>query len=145
MKMSKILGGLISVISILSLAAFALGMQSMFSVIQTGIPGGDSRIELDPTKPIIVSVTPTNTGLLDASYYVSMEFVLNGETVGSDSVELSIPASSQMPTELNIVIPPSALEVGDDPEFQVVTRIKVSSLFDYISFDNTLTIEGGAS
>lgn len=132
-------------ISILSLAGFALGMQSMFSVIQTGIPGGDSQIMLDPTKPIVIPITPTNTGLLDASYFVSVEFLLDGEAVGSDTLELTIPASSQIPTELRIVIPPSALEGGPDMDFQVVTRIKVSSLFDLISFDNTLTIQGGAS
>ncbi len=146
MKASKVLGGLISVVSILGVVAFALGIQSMFSVIQTGIPGGEGQLELDPTAPIIIPLTPTNQGLLDASLSVSIEFVLDGETVASDELSLTIPGGSQIPTQLELVIPQSELiGLGPDTTFQVITDIKVTSLFDLISFDNLMTIEGGAS
>ncbi len=61
LKASKILGGLISVVSLLGMVAFALGIQSMFSVIQTGMPVGGS-ISLDPETPTLFQLTPTNTG-----------------------------------------------------------------------------------
>ena len=146
MKASKVLGGLISIVSIVGVVAFALGIQSMFSVIQTGIPGGDGQLMLDPTAPIVIPLLPTNTGLLDASLSVSVEFVLDGETVASDEFSLTIPASSQIPTQLQLVIPETALlGATEDTEFQVVTKIKVTSLFDMISFDNTMTIQGGTA
>ena len=146
MKASKIIGGLISVVSIIGMVAFALGIQSMFSVIQTGIPGAGGSLEMDPTEPIIIPLTPTNQGFLDATLSVSVEFVLDGETVASDEFSLTIPARSQIPTELQLVIPPTALlDTGPDTVFEVITDIHVTSLFDTISFDNTMTITGGAA
>jgi hypothetical protein len=146
LKASKVLGGLISVVSIIGVVAFALGIQSMFSVIQTGIPGGEGTLELDPSAPIIIALTPTNQGLLDASLSVSIEFILDGETVASDEFSLTIPGGSQIPVELELVIPEAALlEAGPESTFQVVTDISVTSLFELISFDNTMTIQGGVA
>ncbi len=145
MKASKILGGLISVVSILGMVAFALGIQSMFSVIQTGIPGGEGDLVMDPSAPIVIPLTPTNTGYLDASLEVSVEFVIDDEVVASDELNLIIPGGTQMPTQLELEVPESILlDWTDESTFQVVTHIKVTSLFDYISFDNLMTIEGGA-
>lgn len=144
MKTSKVLSGLISVVSILGMVAFALGMQSMFSVIQTGIPGGEGQLALDPAAPMIIRLNPTNTGLLDASLEVSVEFKLDGETVASDGFSLNIPGGSQVPAQLELVVPETVmLELTSDSVFQIVTNIKVTSLFDYISFENMMTIEGG--
>lgn len=144
MKASKILGGLISVVSIVGMVAFAMGIQSMFSVIQTGIPGGEGELALDSSAPIIIPLTPTNTGFLDASLEVSVEFKLDGEVVASDDFSVTIPGGTQMPTELELVVPETALlNLTPDSVFQVVTDIKVTSLFDYISFENLMTIEGG--
>jgi hypothetical protein len=144
LKASKVLGSLISVVSILGMVAFALGLQSMFSVIQTGIPGGEGELALDPSAPIVIPLTPTNIGYLDASLDVSVEFVLDGEVIASDTISLTIPAGTQIPTQLELEIPESVfLGLTADSVFQVVTNIKVTSLFDYISFDNMMTIEGG--
>lgn len=146
MKASKVLGVLISVVSLLGVVAFALGIQSMFSIIQTGIPGAGGTLEMDPSAPIIIPLTPTNQGVLDASLSVSVEFVLNGETIASDEFSITIPGGTQIPVELELVIPQTALlEAEPDSVFQVVTDIKVTSLFDTISFDNTMTIEGGVA
>ena len=145
MKASKILGGLISVVSLLGMVAFALGIQSMFSVIQTGIPGGEGDLVMDPSAPIVIPLTPTNTGYLDASLEVSVEFVIDDEIVASDELSLIIPGGTQMPTQLELEVPESILlDWTAESTFQVVTHIKVTSLFDYISFDNLMTIEGGA-
>ena len=144
MKASKVLGGLISVVSILGMIAFALGIQSMFSVIQTGIPGGEGELALDPSAPIVIPLTPTNTGYLDASLDVSVEFVLDGEVVASDALSLTIPSGTQISTQLELEVPETALlGLTADSVFQVVTNIKVTSLFDYISFEHLMTIEGG--
>ena len=145
MKASKILGGLISVVSLLGMVAFALGIQSMFSVIQTGIPGGEGDLVMDPSAPIVIPLTPTNTGYLDASLEVSVEVVIDDEIVASDELSLIIPGGTQMPTQLELEVPESILlDWTAESTFQVVTHIKVTSLFDYISFDNLMTIEGGA-
>jgi hypothetical protein len=143
LKASKVLGGLISVVSILGMVAFALGIQSMFSVIQTGIPGGEGQKAWDPAAPMIIRLNPTNTGLLDASLEVSVEFKLDGDTIASDEFSLNIPGGSKVPAQLELVVPESAmLELTSDSVFQIVTNIKVTSLFDYISFENLMTIEG---
>ena len=144
MKASKIFGGLISIVSIVGMVAFALGIQSMFSVIQTGMPGGSGELTLDPSAPIVIPLTPTNSGYLDASLEVSVEFVLDGDVVASDEIILDIPASTQIPTQLEMEVPETVLmNLTAESSFQVVTHIKVTSLYDYISFDNLMTIEGG--
>jgi hypothetical protein len=146
LKASKLLGVLISGVSIIGMVAFALGIQSMFSVIQTGIPGGEGTLELDPSEPIIILLTPTNQGLLDASLSVSIEFVLDGETIASDEFSNTIPGGSQIPVELELVILETALlEAGPESTFQVVTDISVTSLFGLISFDNIITMQGGVA
>ena len=136
---------MISVVSLLGMVAFALGIQSMFSVIQTGIPGGEGDLVMDPSAPIVIPLTPTNTGYLDASLEVSVEFVIDDEIVASDELSLIIPGGTQIPTHLELEVPESILlDWTAESTFQVVTHIKVTSLFDYISFDNLMTIEGGA-
>jgi hypothetical protein len=145
LKASKVLGGLISIVSILGMVAFAMGIQSMFSVIQTGIPGGEGQLEMNPAEPVIIPLTPTNTGYLDASLEVSVEFVIDDEVVASDEISLDIPGGTQVPTQLELNVPETVLlEWTEESVFQVVTHIKVTSLFDYISFDNLMTIDGGA-
>ncbi len=71
-------------------------------------------------------------------------FVLDGEVVASDTISLTIPAGTQIPTQLELEVPESVfLGLTADSVFQVVTNIKVTSLFDYISFENMITNEGG--
>ena len=143
LKASKILGGVISVVSIVGVVAFALGIQSMFSVIQTGMPVGGS-ISLDPEDPTVFQLTPTNTGILDATLEVSIEFILDGEMVAEDSFSLTIPAGSQIPTELVLALSETGLpEVTADSIYEIVTDIKIASLFDYISFDLSTNASGG--
>ena len=143
LKASKILGGLISVVSLLGMVAFALGIQSMFSVIQTGMPVGGS-ISLDPETPTLFQLTPTNTGFLDATLEVSIEFILDGETVAEDSFSLNIPAGSQIPTQLELAVSETGLpELTEDSIYEIVTVIKIASLFDYISFDLSTNASGG--
>jgi hypothetical protein len=144
LKASKVLGDLISVVSIVGLVFFALGIQSMFSVIQTGIPRGSGELRLDQPAPIVIPLFPKNTGYLDATLEVSMEFFLDGEVVASDEISLDIPASSQITTNLEMEVPESILlDLTPESVIQVVTHIKVTSLFDYISFENLMTIHGG--
>lgn len=143
MKASKVLGGLISVVSILGMVAFALGLQSMFSVIQTGIPSGGS-LSLDPENPTVFQMTPTNEGFLDTTLEVSIEFILDGETIAEDSFSLTIPAGSQIPTELELAVPETGLpELTEDSMYELITTIKIASLFDYISFDLSTNASGG--
>ena len=126
------------------MVAFALGIQSMFSVIQTGIPGGIDELSLDPSAPIVIPLTPTNMGYLDATLDLSLEFKINGEVVASDETFFDIPGRTHVPIQLEMVVPESVLrDLTAESVFQVVTHIKVTSLFDYISFDYLMTLEGG--
>lgn len=145
MKASKILGGLISVVSIVGMVAFALGLQSMFSVIQTGMPAG-GEISLDPSSPTVFMLTPSNTGFLDATLDVSIELKLDGSTIASDDFSIVVPAGTQTETQLELSITDMDLPViTEDSVMEIVTEVKIKSLFDYISFDFNTVATGGSA
>ena len=148
MKASKIIGLLITIVQLTGTVAMVLGMYTMVSVFSTALPQGEGAIELEGADPVIIpfSVNPSNPGYLDAELSLSMSLVVEGDqVVASDSVELIIPAQSQVPVDLELSLSQeTAMEYlmeGADVEW--VIDMQVTTLYDLISFSNTMTMSGG--
>lgn len=143
LKASKVFGVLISIISIIGMIAFAMGIHSMLSVVRTGMPGGNNELAFDPSAPIVIPMNPSNIGYFDTSLEVYVEFFQDGNLMASDEILLDIPAGTQIPTQLVLVVPePVLFDLTTESTFEVIQHIKVTSMFDFISIENLMTIQG---
>ena len=147
MKASKALDIVVTVVQLGGFIAFALGMHSMITVFSTALPQEGGEMELEMTDPVIIPLhlTPENQGYLGARLSVSVSLVGDGDVLASSSKQVEVPPGSQVPVDLELSLPLSTaeqyLQEGADVEW--VTDIEVSSLFDLISFSNTITMPGG--
>ena len=149
MKASKIIGLLISVVQLAGTVAMVLGLYTMVSVFSTAIPQGEGGIELQIGDPVIIpfSITPSNPGYLDAKLSVSISLVVDGdEEIASDAAELRIPARSQIPVDLELSLSQATAEeyLMEGADVAWVIDMHVTTLYDLISFSNTMTMSGGA-
>ncbi|MBN2336334.1 hypothetical protein JXL21_12305 [Candidatus Bathyarchaeota archaeon] len=148
MKSSQLLGIFIALVQIGGVLGFTAGMHAMIGVFSTVIPGEGEQIDLEMTDPVIIhmSLTPRNDGYLKATLYVTLSLVAEGDHVlASDYAEVTLMPGEQAPVDLELSIPLSTamqyLQDGSDVEW--VTSVEVSSLYDLISFSNTVTMSGG--
>ena len=147
MKLSKVLGFIISIVQLGSTVAMIIGMHTMLGVFSTALPGGDQGIEIQFTDPVIIpfSLTPTNNGFIEATMEVSVSMVVDGVEIAFDSDAVVVPSGSMVPVDLELSIPLDDAEeyFQEDSDLQLTTEISVSTLFDLISFSNRSIIEGG--
>ncbi len=147
MKVSKIIGLVIGVVQLVSAVALILGMHTMLGVFATALPGGEQGVEIQFTDPVVIpfELTPSNNGYLEAVMDVSVSLIVDGNEVASDSASVVVPPGNVVPVELEL-----SLSLEDANEYfqegvdlQWKTEISVSTLYDLISFSNTMDIEGG--
>ena len=149
MKASKIIGLIITVVQLAGTVAMVLGLYTMVSVFSTAIPQGEGGIELQIGDPVIIpfSITPSNPGYLDAKLSVSISLVVDGdEEIASDAAKLTIPARSQIPVDLELSLSQATAEeyLMEGADVAWVIDMHVTTLYDLISFSNTMTMSGGA-
>jgi len=149
LKASKIIGLLITVVQLAGTVAMVLGLYTMVSVFSTAIPQGEGEIELQIGDPVIIpfSITPSNPGYLDAKLSISISLVVDGdEEIASDAAELTIPARSQIPVDLELSLSQATAEeyLMEGADVAWVIDMHVTTLYDLISFSNTMTMSGGA-
>jgi|APSaa5957512622_1039677.scaffolds.fasta_scaffold00279_20 hypothetical protein len=149
MKASKIIGLLITIVQLTGTVAMVLGMYTMVSVFSTAIPQGEGEIDIQIGDPVVIpfSITPSNPGYLAAELSVSISLVVDGdEEIVSDSAELVIPAMSQVPVDLELSLSQALAEeyLVEGADVAWVIDMRVTTLYDLISFSNTLTMSGGA-
>lgn len=147
MKLSKVLGFIISIVQLGSTVAMILGMHTMLGVFSTALPGGDQGIEIQFTDPVIIpfALTPTNNGFIEARMEVSVSMVVDGVEIAFDSDSVVVPSGSMIPVDLELSIPLDDAEeyFQEGSDLQLTTEISVSTIFDLISFSNRSIIEGG--
>jgi len=149
LKASKIIGLLITVVQLAGTVAMVLGLYTMVSVFSTVIPQGEGGIELQIGDPVIIpfSITPSNPGYLDAKLSVSISLVVDGdEEIASNAAELTIPERSQIPVDLELSLSQAtaAEYLMEGADVAWVIDMHVTTLYDLISFSNTMTMSGGA-
>jgi hypothetical protein len=148
LKASKIIGLIITVVQLTGTVAMVLGLYTMVSVFSTAIPQGEGEIEIQTGDPVIIpfSIAPSNPGYLDAKLSVSLTLMVDGDQeIASDTAELTIPARSQVPVDLELSMSQATAEqyLLDGVEVEWVIDVKVTTLYDLISFSNTITMSGG--
>ena len=147
MKGSKVLGLIISVLQLGSAVALMIGMHTMLGVFSTALGGGDQGIEIQFTDPVTIpfTLTPVNNGFLEATMEVSMIMEVDGMEIASDSEVVLIPPGGVVQVELLLSIPLEEAQeyFQEESDLQWSTDIRVSTLYDLISFSNHMVIEGG--
>ncbi len=148
MKFSKILGLIIGVVQLASAVALILGMQAMLGVFASAFSSGGQSAEIQFTDPVIIPVTltPSNTGYLDANMDVKISMLVDGVEVASDSTTVMVSAGSSVPVELELQLPLAEaqqyFQTGSNLQQEI--DVKVSTLYDMISFSNHIITEVGA-
>jgi hypothetical protein len=147
LKFSRILGLIIGVVQLASLVALVLGMQSMLGVFASAFSNGEQGAEIQYTDPVVIPVTlnPVNSGYLDATMDVKISMVVDGTVVASDSATVVVPAGSTVPVNLELQIPLVDAEQYFQPGLNIQQDIdvRVSTLYDLISFSNHMIMEVG--
>ena len=149
MKASKIIGLLITVVQLAGTVAMVLGLYTMVSVFSTAIPQGEGEIDIQMGDPVIIpfSIAPSNPGYLDAKLSISISLVVDGDQeIASDAAELTIQARSQVPVDLELLLSQSTAEqyLLEGADVTWVIDMQVTTLYDLISFSNTMTMSGGS-
>lgn len=139
---------LITVVELAGLAAFVLGMHTLIGVYSSALPSGEQGLEPTMGDPVVIPFTlhPRNGGFLEATITVSISMVAEGDQVlATDSATVTIPAGGAAPVDLELRIPAGQFQQHmGDPDLSWVTDIKVTTLYDLISFGNTVTASGGS-
>lgn len=147
MKPSKIIGFFLIILQLGSAVAMILGMHTMLGVFSTAMPGGEQGIEIQFSDPVTIpfALTPRNKGYLEASMDVRVSMVVDGIEVASDSASVTVPPGSMVPIDLELSVPLADAEeyFQEGTDLELTTVFKVTTLYDLISFSNSMTIEGG--
>ena len=149
MRASKIIGLLITVVQLAGTVAMVISLYTMVSVFSTAIPQGEGEIDIQIGDLVIIpfSITPSNPGYLDAKLSISISLVVDGDQkIASDATELTIPARSQIPVDLELSLSQSTAEqyLLEGTNVEWVIEMHVTTLYDLISFSNTMTMSGGS-
>lgn len=149
MKASKTLGVIITVVQIVSFFALVTGMHTIIGILNTTLPTGQQVIQPQMGDPVVIPFTfhPRNEGFLEATLTVSLSLVAGVDQIlATDSAIVTIPAGSITPVDLELRIPLNQYQdTMTDPDLvSWKVDVKVTTLFNLISFRNTMTITGGA-
>ena len=146
MKTSRIIGLLISVVQLVSAVGLIIGMHAMLGVFGTALPSGEQGIDIQLSDPVIIPFTlsPINNGLIEVSMQVRVGMIVDGVDVASDSASVTIPPGYTVPVDLELSVSQADaqeyFQSATDLKWQ--TDIKVTTLYNLISFSDHMTIEG---
>jgi len=150
LKSSKILGIGIMIIQLVSVVGFTAGFHTIFEVYNTAIPGGTGEgTEIEMTDPVVIpySISPRNHGYLEAKLTVTLSLVAEGEEViATESMEVTIPPGGQVPLDLELTMPLSTAQeyLGEGSNAEWTLELRITTLYDLVSFSNIVTMPGGA-
>jgi hypothetical protein len=149
LKASRILGIGIMIIQLVSIVGFTAGFHTIYEVYNTAIPGGaGGGTEIEMTDPVIIpySISPMNRGYLEARLTVTLSLVEGEEVIATESMEVTIPPGEQVPLDLELTIPLSTAQMylGEGSNAEWVLELGITTLYDLVSFSNTITMSGVA-
>ncbi len=149
LKASKTLGIIIALVQLVGVVGFILGIHTMVGVFGSVLPSDRQEIRPEMGDPVVIPLTlnPRNDGYLDATLTFSLSLVLEGgQVIASDSATVTVQAGSQVPIVLELRVPASQFQryLDDPDQVSWVAHVRVTSLYDLISFSDTMTIGGVA-
>ena len=140
----------IMIIQLVSVIGFTAGFHTIFEVYNTAIPGGaGGGTEIEMTDPVVIpySVSPRNRGYLEAELTVTLSLVAEGEEViATESMEVTIPPGEHVPLDLELTIPLNIAQeyLGEGSNAEWVLELRITTLYDLVSFSNIITMSGVA-
>ena len=156
MKHSDALGVILTAVEVVSVVAFIMGVYTMLGVFSTTMSSSNSQsFELKMSDPVIIPIrlTPQNAGFVLAERTVGLESemkatvkLLDGENevIAENSTVVILPPGSREEVwlELRIPLEDALVYLGEDSDVSWETEIEVKTLFNMISFQNKMQMEG---
>ena len=148
MKTSQILGIVLIILEITSVALFLVCGQTIFSLLGTVAgEGGEIPVIVDQKTQIATltfTFTPKNSGLIAANVIMGFGITL---TDGSFSVKnqttVSLPPGTQQSVSLNIKVPVEKLQEYADAKGTLNIYTSIRTLNDLVKLDYNSKNEGG--
>ena len=136
---------MVAVVQLATALGLVLGMHTMLGVFATALPT-DAEVEVvfeDPIR-IPLQLNPVNNGYLEASLEVRLALEVDGEELAFDEAQVSLPPGGSQEVELVLLVPleEGAALMEEGAQVDWVTDIKVTTLFNLISFSNHIEMEG---
>jgi hypothetical protein len=150
LKTSRVLGIGIMIIQLVSVVGFTAGFHTILEVYNTAISGGTGGgTEIEMTDPVVIpySVSPRNRGYLEARLTVTLSLVAEGaEVIATESREATIPPGEQASLDLELTMPLSTAQMylGEGSNAEWVLELRITTLYDLVSFSNIITMSGDA-
>ena len=156
MKHSDALGVILTAVEVVTVVAFIMGVYTMLAVFSTTMSTSSSQsFELEMSDPVVIPIklTPKNAGFILADRTVGLESEMKAtvklldeekEVVAENSTIVTLPPGSneEVWLELRIPLEDALIYLGEDANVSWETEIEVRTLFNMISFQNTMQMEG---
>jgi hypothetical protein len=146
LELNKILRFTTSFFEILYFILLFGSIYSFISIFSTVAPV-NQEINIDTNEPVIIPLTfaPVNNGFLEADLSVSLDLMLNSETIAADSGKVILPPRSMEQINLELSISPSdAIRCfSEDSDITWVTVIETSTLFGLFRISDEIYLVGG--
>ena len=156
MKHSDALGVILTAVEVVTVVAFIMGVYTMLAVFSTTMSSSRSQsFELEMSDPVVIPIklTPKNAGFILADRTVGLESEMKAtvklldeekEVVAENSTIVTLPPGSneEVWLELRIPLEDALIYLGEDANVSWETEIEVRTLFNMISFQNTMQMEG---
>ena len=133
-----------------------MGVYTMLAVFSTTMSTSSSQsFELEMSDPVVIPIklTPKNAGFILADRTVGLESEMKAtvklldeekEVLAENSTIVTLPPGSneEVWLELRIPLEDALIYLGEDANVSWETEIEVRTLFNMISFQNTMQMEG---
>jgi hypothetical protein len=148
LKTSRLLGVVLIILEITSVALFLISGQTVFSLLGT-VAGGGGEIPViinqqTQIATLTFTFTPKNSGLIAADVNMGFGVTL---TDGSFSVKnqtiLSLPPGVQKSVSLDIKVPVGKLQEYADAKGTLDIYMSIRTLNDFVKLDYNVKTEGG--
>jgi hypothetical protein len=149
LKASRILGILLIVIEVASIALFLLCGSTIFSLMSTVTPGGgEIPIEVDETTQtatLTFTFTPRNGGYLDATVNVGFGVTLSdGSYSAKNTTSINLPPGVEKDVSLTLRVPVEKLREYADAKGTLDIYTSIRTLNGLVSLEFNAFSEGGS-
>ena len=149
MKTSQLLGAVLIILEVASVALFLICGQTMFSLMGTVAPSGGGEIpvvvdEQTQIATLTFKCTPENRGFIAASVNIGFCVTLiDGSYSAKNTTKVYLPSGTQEDVSLTIKVPVEKLREYTDAKGTLDVYTSIRTLNDLVRLDYNSRIEGG--
>ena len=148
MKTSQLLGAVLIILEVASVALFLICGQTMFSLMGTVTPSGEIPVVVDEQTQIATltfKCTPENRGFIAASVNIGFGVTLiDGSYSAKNTTKVYLPSGTQEDVSLTIKVPVDKLREYTDAKGTLDVYTSIRTLNDLVRLDYNSKIEGGS-